>query len=91
MSKLLCDKELNDAWENAFDKPVYLDHKPTLEEIFTIRLRAVAQAQLDKTIHPIKDGKGKMNEPGTIMPNPNKCGVNLSLDDGDMPDGTTDD
>ena len=37
--ELICDRELNE--------------KPTLEEIFIIRLRAVAQAQLDKTI---KDG-----------------------------------
>lgn len=46
--KLLTDKELNEAFDNAFDAPVYFDHKPTGEEIFTARLRAVAQSQLNK-------------------------------------------
>lgn len=43
---LLTDKELNEAWDNAFREAVYFDHKPTPEEIFIIRLRAVAKAQL---------------------------------------------
>ena len=42
---LLSDVEINKAFDEAFDKPIYLDHKPTSEEIITIRLRAVAQAQ----------------------------------------------
>ena len=35
------DKELLDAWGNAFDKPIYFDHKPTEEELLLIRLKAV--------------------------------------------------
>ena len=45
---ILSDEELNKAFKGAFDKPVYYDHKPTPDEIMTIRLRAVAQAQLNK-------------------------------------------
>ena len=45
--KILDDVEINRAFDNAFDKPVLLDHKPTPDEIITIRLRAVAQAQVD--------------------------------------------
>ena len=45
---ILSDKELNEAWSNAFDKAVYFDHKPTQDELFVIRLRAVAQAQINK-------------------------------------------
>ena len=46
--ELLSDEALNQVFNNAFDKPVSLDHKPTVDEIFTIRLRAVAQTQLAK-------------------------------------------
>ena len=42
---LLSDEEINKAFDEAFDKPISFDHKPTPEEIITIRLRAVAQAQ----------------------------------------------
>ena len=38
----MTDKELNAAFEGAFDKGIFLDHKPTAEELHTIRLRAVA-------------------------------------------------
>ena len=44
---LLSDEEINKAFDEAFDKPIYLDHEPTPEEIITIRLRAVAQTQLN--------------------------------------------
>ena len=45
---LLTDEELNKAWDDVFDIPMNFDHYPTAEEIFTIRLRAVAKAQLAK-------------------------------------------
>ena len=45
---LLTDEELNRAWDDAFDTPVNFDHRPTGDEILTIRLRAVAKAQLAK-------------------------------------------
>jgi len=40
----LTDTELNQAFENFED--AYFDHKPTAEEVFTLKLRAVASAQL---------------------------------------------
>ncbi len=46
----LSDEEINSAFDKAFDSPINFDHKPTLEEIMLIRLRAVAQAQWDKAI-----------------------------------------
>ena len=45
--KIITDEQINRAFDGAFDKPLYFDYKPTEEEIITIRLRAVAQAQLD--------------------------------------------
>ena len=48
--KVLSDERLNETWNNTFDIPVNFDHKPTVEEIFTLRLRAVAQAQLASDI-----------------------------------------
>lgn len=44
---LLLVTEIQYAYDHAFDRPVSLDHKPTYEEVLLIRLRAVAQAQLD--------------------------------------------
>ncbi len=40
----LSDEELNKAYDGAFDKPMDFDHKPTADELHTIRLRAVSQA-----------------------------------------------
>ncbi len=53
--RILSDKELNDAWDNAFETPISFDHKPTADEIFTLRLRAIAQAQLDRTLRELDD------------------------------------
>ena len=47
--KVLSDEKINTAFDGAFDTPIELDHKPTPKEIILIRLRAVAQAQLDDT------------------------------------------
>ena len=47
--KLITDEQINQAFDDAFDRPVFLDHKPTPEEIIIIRLRAVVQAQRDDT------------------------------------------
>jgi len=47
MKEILSDSELMNAWENAFEKGIYFDHKPTPEDIITLRLRAVAQAQAE--------------------------------------------
>ena len=35
------------AFEDAFEKPVDFDHKPTADEIFALQVLAVAQAQLE--------------------------------------------
>ena len=44
----LTEEETDEAWDNAFDTPIEFDHKPTMEEIIAIRLKAVNQAQLEK-------------------------------------------
>lgn len=44
----LTPEEVNKAFDNAFDQPINLDHKPSPEEILTIRLEAVAVAQLNR-------------------------------------------
>jgi len=43
---LLKPEDMDKAFEDAFEKPVSFDHKPTQEEIFNLKLKAVAQAQL---------------------------------------------
>lgn len=69
--EILNDEEVNKAWDGAFDKPINFDHKPTAEEMFTIRLKAVAQVQRDKdseyyeTI--IKENKKEMLEQFKII------------------------
>ncbi len=45
---LLSPEECFHAYDDAYDKPVNFDHKPTPEEIFNIQLQAVARAQLAK-------------------------------------------
>jgi len=42
------DEELNKAYDGAFDKPMDFDHKPTADELHTIRLRAVSQATISR-------------------------------------------
>ena len=55
----LTDKQIDAAFEGAFDQPLYLDHKPTVEEIFTIKLRAVAhEAQKELVKYVGKNLKG---------------------------------
>jgi len=54
---LLTDKEIKEAWDNAFEKGINFDHKPAVDELFQIKLRAVAQAQLAKLLKP-----GRMGE-----------------------------
>ena len=44
---LLTDEKIGEAFDNTFEKPVTLDHQPTVDEIFALKLRSVAQAQLD--------------------------------------------
>jgi len=53
----LTDKDLLEAWENTFEQAVYFDHQPTADEIITIRLRAVAQAQVKDCQRQIGRGK----------------------------------
>lgn len=48
MNILLTDEELNQAFAGAFDKDVFFDHKPTPEEIITLRFRAIRDAQLKR-------------------------------------------
>ncbi len=57
---ILSEEAINKAWDDAFDKPVMLDHKPTADEILTIRLRMVAQAQRDTDIKFYEAKLGKM-------------------------------
>ena len=42
--KDLTDKQIWEAWDNAFEKDVYFDHKPTPEEIMLVRIKAVLKA-----------------------------------------------
>ena len=51
---VLSDEELNKAWETAFGIPVAFDHKPTAEEIFTIELKTVVQAQKADILRRLK-------------------------------------
>ena len=44
----LTDDELNEAWDNALETPINFDRDLTPRVIFTIALRAVAEAQLAK-------------------------------------------
>jgi len=48
MGYLLTPEETEKAFDNAFETPVDLDHKPTIEEIFALTLKAVTKAQLEK-------------------------------------------
>lgn len=41
MTIKLTNEELKIAFDNAFDKPVYLDHAPTLDDILLLSLSAV--------------------------------------------------
>lgn len=50
---LISDEELNKAFDGAFDKAINFDHKPTPEEIVTLRFRAIAQAQRDHDMKTI--------------------------------------
>lgn len=47
-TSLIRDEKIMEAFDGAFDKPIDFDHKPTVDEIFIIRLRAVAQAQAEE-------------------------------------------
>ena len=47
----LTDEEVDRAFDGAFDKPMNFDHKPTQEEILLIRLKAVAEAQINKVLN----------------------------------------
>ncbi len=44
----LTGEELNKVFDSAFDEPLYLDHKPTPDDLITHRLKAVAQAAKKK-------------------------------------------
>ncbi len=46
----LTDEKLNKAFDSAFDAPLYLDHKPTPDDLITLRLKAVAQAAGQKLL-----------------------------------------
>jgi hypothetical protein len=39
---MITKEGLRKAWEDAINKPVYFDHKPTVDDILDIRLQAVA-------------------------------------------------
>jgi len=67
MGLLLTPEQANKAFENAFEAPVTLDHKPTVEEIFTLELMAVAQDQLDKADPQGHYERGKKDEHDLIL------------------------
>ena len=45
----LTDKEILEAWESAFDKPISFYHKPTADDILLIRIKAVLVAEEKKS------------------------------------------
>ena len=42
MTVKLTQEEIKNAHDNAFNEPVYLDHKPTMKDIFFLQLNAIA-------------------------------------------------
>jgi len=46
--KELTDEEIMEAWDNAFDKDIYFDHKPTPEGILLVRIKAVLKEVDDR-------------------------------------------
>lgn len=72
------------AFEDAFEKPVDFDHKPTADEIFALQVLAVAQKQLNEVAewgnepcpHHIKE-REEFGDPvleGEITPQKRECG-----------------
>jgi len=59
----LTPEEIDKAFDGAFDKPIEFDHKPTPDEIILIRLKAVAQTQLNKVLNDpdLKISGGKLS------------------------------
>jgi len=53
----LTEREINKAFENTFEEPMDFDHKPTADELFTIQLNSVSQAQLSKALSTKLDGR----------------------------------
>lgn len=51
----LTDDEIDQAFEDTFETPVTFDHKPTVEEIFALKLGSVAQAQIDEIIKLLEE------------------------------------
>ncbi len=68
----LTDEEINKTFEGAFDKPVDFDHKPTMDEILTLRLKAVEQALLAKAI-PLVSAEARKQERERIKTAPVVC------------------
>ncbi len=46
----LTDEELNKAFDSAFDVSLYLDHKPTSDDLITHRLKSVAHAAVKELL-----------------------------------------
>lgn len=51
----MTDEEILAAWENAFDHPVYLNHKPTEDDILLIRLKAVIGKERERIMGKLSD------------------------------------
>lgn len=64
---LLTPEQIDKAFEDAFEKPITFDHKPTPDEIFALKLKAVAQAQLAKADPQGHYEQGKFEERQRIM------------------------
>jgi hypothetical protein len=45
---VISDKEIQKAWDATFEKGIYLDHKPTADDLIKLRMKAIGQAQVDK-------------------------------------------
>ena len=80
--KRLTDEEVNSLFDHALDKGVNFDHKPTLGEIFTVRLKAIADAQIASCEEQAKEKREEIariisRKHGEISP----CRVCLEITD----------
>ena len=52
---MLTDKQLLEAWDNAFDSSIAFYHKPTAEDILLVRIKAVLKAQRGEIKKELED------------------------------------
>lgn len=62
---MLTDEQIWAAWDNAFDKPVNFDHKPTPDELILFRIKAVvAEAVKEERNLWLREKKENINANG---------------------------